>query len=158
MNGQAAERANISGWFEGIRHVYPVRVYYEDTDAAGIVYYANYLRFAERARTEMMRCLGTEHRSLMQDDGLAFAVRSLDTEFFQPARLDDPLTVETRVDAVGGASMSLTQTVLGCIDEAGAPVALVQMAVRLACIEGDLRPARLPRVVRAALTELVKDQ
>ncbi|MBT4906522.1 MAG: tol-pal system-associated acyl-CoA thioesterase [Rhodospirillaceae bacterium] len=158
MSGQAAERANVSGWFEGVRHVYPVRVYYEDTDAAGIVYHANYLRFAERARTEMMRCLGTEHRSLMQSDGVAFAVRSLDTEFFQPARLDDPLTVDTRVDGVGGASMRLSQTVMGCVEETWEPVALVQMAVRLACIDGDLRPARLPRVVRAALSDLVKDQ
>lgn len=158
MSAKAAESANVSGWFEGVRHVYPVRVYYEDTDAAGIVYHANYLRFAERARTEMMRCLGTEHRSLMQSDGVAFAVRSLDTEFFQPARLDDPLTVETRVDTVGGASMRLTQTVRGGVAQNGAPVALVRMAVRLACIDGGLRPARLPGAVRAALTELVKDQ
>ena len=158
MSAQAAESANVSGWFEGVRHLYPVRVYYEDTDAAGIVYHANYLRFAERARTEMMRCLGTEHRSLMHSDGVAFAVRSLDTEFFQPARLDDPLTVETRVDVVGGASMRLNQTVFGRDEKSGEPNMLVQMAVRLACIDGDLRPARLPGVVRAALTELVKDQ
>ncbi|MEP4379016.1 MAG: tol-pal system-associated acyl-CoA thioesterase [Alphaproteobacteria bacterium] len=158
MSAHGAENANVSGWFEGVRHVYPVRVYYEDTDAAGIVYHANYLRFAERARTEMMRCLGTEHRVLMQSDDVAFAVRSLDTEFFLPARLDDPLTVETRVDAVGGASMRLTQIVLGRTGEAGAPVPLVRMAVRLACIDAGLRPARLPGAVRAALTELVKDQ
>ncbi len=158
MNGKATAHANVSGWFEGVRHVYPVRVYYEDTDAAGIVYHANYLRFAERARTEMMRCLGTEHRSLMQSDGVAFAVRSLDTEFFQPARLDDALTLETCVDAVGGASMHLTQTVMVPTKEEGDPVMLVQMAVRLAYIDGGLRPARLPGPVRAALTELVKAQ
>jgi acyl-CoA thioester hydrolase len=161
MSARAAENANVSGWFEGIRHVYPVRVYYEDTDAAGIVYHANYLRFAERARTEMMRCLGTEHRSLMQSDGVAFAVRSLDTEFFLPARLDDPLTVETRVDEVGGASLRLTQIVMGVPAAADnrteSARALVQMRVRLACIDGDLRPARLPRIVRAALTELAKE-
>ncbi len=158
MNGQVAAHANVSGWFEAVRHVYPVRVYYEDTDAAGIVYHANYLRFAERARTEMMRCLGTEHRALMQSDGVAFAVRSLDTEFFQPARLDDALTVETRVNEVGGASMRLTQTVMGPAEKTGEPVELVQMAVRLACIDGGLRPARLPGAVRTALTELVEDQ
>lgn len=158
MSEQAAAHASVSGWFEGVRHVYPVRVYYEDTDAAGIVYHANYLRFAERARTEMMRCLGTEHRSLMQSDGVAFAVCSLDTEFYQPARLDDPLSVETRVDEVGGASMRLTQTVIGPAGESGEPIMLVQMAVRLACIDGGLRPARLPAAVRTALRELVKDQ
>ncbi len=154
----ATEKANGSGWFEGVRHIYPLRVYYEDTDAAGIVYYANYLRFAERARTEMMRCLGTEHRSLMQSEGVAFAVRRADTKYFLPARLDDPLTVETTVDAVGGASMQLTQTVLGPDGSASAPVRLVQMGVRLACIDAALRPARLPKSVRAALQELVKDQ
>lgn len=143
----------VSGWFVGSSHVYPVRVYYEDTDAAGIVYHANYLRFAERARTEMMRCLGTEHGALMQSDGVAFAVRSADTEFMLPARLDDPLTVETTVDAVGGASMRLTQTVRG----AGS-AALVRMRIRLACIGSDLRPARLPGAVRATLTELTRDQ
>ncbi|MGB0571547.1 MAG: tol-pal system-associated acyl-CoA thioesterase [Alphaproteobacteria bacterium] len=158
MNEKATAHADVSGWFKGFRHVYPVRVYYEDTDAAGIVYHANYLRFAERARTEMMRCLGTEHRSLMQSDGVAFAVRSLDTEFFQPARLDDALTLETCVDAVGGASMRLTQTVMGPTEEDGGPVMLVRMAVWLACIDGRLRPARLPGPVRAALTELVKVQ
>lgn len=153
MNASGAQNGNVSGWFQGVRHVYPVRVYYEDTDAAGIVYHANYLRFAERARTEMMRCLGTEHRSLMQSEGVAFAVRSAETEFMQPARLDDPLTVETRVDAVGGASMRLTQTVF-----AATVTPLVRMRIRLACIDGELRPARLPRAVRAALTELAKDQ
>lgn len=159
MNVHAAEKTSDSGWMAGVRHMYPVRVYYEDTDAAGIVYYANYLRFAERARTEMMRCLGTEHRSLMQRDGVAFAVRSADTEYFLPARLDDPLLVETRVDAVGGASMRLTQTVLHHGDTAAGTAeegrALVRMRVRLACIDASLNPARLPGSVRAALTELV---
>jgi acyl-CoA thioester hydrolase len=166
MSAPAAENANVSGWFEGAHHVYPVRVYYEDTDAASIVYHANYLRFAERARTEMMRCLGTEHRSLMQSDGVAFAVRSLDTEFFLPARLDDPLTVETRVDEVGGASMRLTQTVMSAPDMSSSTAdgktkngrALVQMRVRLACIDGSLRTARLPGAVRAAMTELMNNK
>ena len=174
MSAHTAENANVSGWFEGAYHVYPVRVYYEDTDAASIVYHANYLRFAERARTEMMRCLGTEHRSLMQSDGVAFAVRSLDTEFFLPARLDDPLTVETRVDEVGGASMRLTQTVMSAPDMSSSTAgnvasnaadgktetgrALVQMRVRLACIDGSLRAARLPGAVRAALTELMNNK
>ena len=160
MNAHAAKNANVSGWFDGVRHVYPVRVYYEDTDAAGIVYHANYLRFAERARTEMMRCLGTEHRSLMQSDGVAFAVRSADTEFFLPARLDEPLLVETCVEEVGGASMRLTQTVMGTAadDTTEDGSRLVQMRVRLACIDAGLRPARLPGAVRAALTELLKEQ
>lgn len=144
---------STSGWFEGSSHMLPVRVYYEDTDAAGIVYHANYLRFAERARTEMMRCLGTEHRQLMNDTGVAFAVRSCDTEFNLPARLDDPLTVQTQVHEVRGASLRMTQTVLG---EGGAE--LVRMQIRLACIDSALRPARLPGSVRAELAKLVENQ
>ena len=77
MQAESGVQDSPSGWFEGTCHVYPARVYYEDTDAAGIVYYANYMKFAERARTEMMRCLGTEYRSLMGDAGIAFAVREL---------------------------------------------------------------------------------
>ena len=146
-------RGSLSGWFEGTRHVLPVRVYYEDTDAAGIVYHANYLRFAERARTEMMRCLGTEHRQLMIETGTAFAVRSCDTEFMLPARLDDPLTVQTRVEEVRGASLRMTQTVMG---DGGTE--LVRMRIRLACIDAALRPARLPGAVRAELARLVENQ
>jgi len=157
MNAKATENASVCGWFDGGRHVYPVRVYYEDTDAAGIVYHANYLRFGERARTEMMRCLGAEHRRMMQSDGLAFAVRSANTEFHHPARLDDPLMVETSVEEVGGASMRLAQTVMSIDPEKGTRVALVQISIRLACIDAALQPARLPKPVRAALQELIKD-
>src|SRR3546814_4198464 len=71
--GYTAGTGSSAGWFEGGEHVLPLRVYYEDTDAAGIVYYANYLKFAERARTEMMRCLGAEHRVLLGEAGIAFA-------------------------------------------------------------------------------------
>lgn len=79
-----------------------VRVYYEDTDAAGIVYYANYLRFIERGRTEFLRALGHDQNALMQE-GIAFAVRSVNVEFLKPARLDDLLTVETAVASLGRA-------------------------------------------------------
>ncbi len=158
MSASAVEKASVSGWFEDHRHVYPLRVYYEDTDAAGVVYHSNYLKFAERARTEMMRCLGTEYRSLMQSEGVAFAVRSAATEFFLPAHLDDPLMIVTVVEDVGGASMRLSQTVIGATADSADGDALVRMSVRLACIDAALRPARLPKPVRAALQKLVKDQ
>ena len=157
MNELTAGNVNVSGWFEGVRHVYPVRVYYEDTDAAGIVYHANYLRFAERARTEMMRCLGAKRRALIWNEGVAFAVRSANADFCLPARLDDPLTVETGVEEVGGASMRLTQSVLGSAAKSVPSVLLVRMSVRLACIDSSLRPARMPKAVRTALQELVRD-
>lgn len=126
-------------------HICPVRVYYEDTDAEGIVYYANYLKFAERGRTEMLRSAGIEHRFLLQEHGVAFAVRSLSAEYIKPARLDDALTVHSRLLALRGASVSAEQIVRRD-DET-----LVELAVRLACIDRQGRPARLPRDVRALL-------
>ena len=88
-------------------HELPVRVYYEDTDAAGIVYHANYLKFAERGRTEFLRSVGFDHRVLADAHGLVFAVARCVTDFVTPARLDDLLLVRTRVAAVRGARLEL---------------------------------------------------
>ena len=131
---------------EGI-HIYPVRVYYEDTDAAGIVYYANYLKYAERARTEMLRDLGTENARLMKTEGLTFAVRRCGVDFFKPARLDDLLSVETRLIDIGGASVVADQRVKRDNAE------LVRMELKLACLSLDGRPARLPAAVKTRLEE-----
>ena len=131
---------------EGI-HIYPVRVYYEDTDAAGIVYYANYLKYTERARTEMLRDLGTENARLMKTEGLAFAVRRCEVDFFKPARLDDLLSVETRLIDIGGASVVADQRVKRDNAE------LVRMELKLACLSLDGRPARLPAAVKTRLEE-----
>ena len=78
-------------------HIFPLRVYYEDTDAGGIVYYANYLRFAERARTEYLRSVGADHQTLLAEDGIAFTVRQCSVDYMSPAFLDDPLEVHTRL-------------------------------------------------------------
>ena len=131
---------------EGI-HIYPVRVYYEDTDVAGIVYYANYLKYAERARTEMLRDLGTENARLMKTEGLAFAVRRCEVDFFKPARLDDLLLVETRLIDIGGASVVADQRVKRDNAE------LVRMELKLACLSLDGRSARLPVAVKTRLEE-----
>ena len=131
---------------EGI-HIYPVRVYYEDTDAAGIVYYANYLKYAERARTEMLRDLGTENARLMKTEGLAFAVRRCGVDVFKPARRDDLLSVETRLIDIGGASVVADQRVKRDNAE------LVRMELKLACLSLDGRPARLPAAVKTRLEE-----
>ena len=93
-------------------HAWPLRVYYEDTDAAGIVYHASYLRFAERGRTEMLRELGFDHRSLADAHGVVFAVSRCVIDFRRPARLDDLLEVRTRPLAVGGARLELEQLVM----------------------------------------------
>ena len=94
------------------QHEFPVRVYYEDTDLAGIVYYANYLRFIERARTEWVRDLGVDQGALKRDQGVVFAVRRVEADYLKPARFDDLLTVTTRLLELGGARIELEQEVL----------------------------------------------
>jgi len=92
-------------------HRITLRVYYEDTDAAGIVYYANYLRFIERGRTEFVRARGVDQRALREAEGIVFAVRHVEADYLAPARLDDELEVETSVESVGGARLTMRQEV-----------------------------------------------
>lgn len=133
-------------------HVFPVRVYYEDTDAAGIVYHANYLRFAERARSELMRLLGVESSTLMAREGLFFAVSRCTVDYLKPARLDDALEVHTRVIEVKRASLDAEQIV----KRDGAPLA--RLALRLAVIDAGGHPVRLPGEVRKLLTNLSQSE
>lgn len=116
------------------RHHYTVRVYYEDTDAGGMVYHATYLRYAERARTEALRDLGIPHAELVQRCNLMFVVRRVEVDYLNPARLDDALVVETEVMAAGGASATLRQTVRGT---AGVCAVLV---IKLACVRLQAGP------------------
>jgi acyl-CoA thioester hydrolase len=138
----------LSGSFRGDTHVLPMRVYYEDTDAGGVVYHANYLRFAERARTEMMRALGAEHTAMLTESGIGFTVRRCDADFILPARLDDTLEVCSRITHVGGASLRAEQIVR----RDGADLARLEL--KLACLDRNGRPVRLPDRVRAALATL----
>ena len=127
-------------------HSLAVRVYYEDTDAGGIVYYANYLKYAERARTELLRSHGIENGALLRSDRVAFAVKSCSADYIKPARLDDALDVRTTVTRVAGASLVMHQDI--CRDD----TTLVAIDVRLACMDIDSgAPVRLPDVVRDAL-------
>ena len=127
-------------------HIFPLRVYYEDTDAGGIVYYANYLRFAERARTEYLRSVGADHQTLLAEDGIAFTVRQCSVDYMSPAFLDDPLEVHTRFLEVRGASLRAEQVVKRKTDE------LARLNVRLACVGDDGRPRRMPTAFRSALS------
>ena len=129
----------------GMTHSLPLRVYYEDTDAAGIVYYANYLKFAERGRTEMMRALGFAHSSIRAETGTIFTVRRLSADYRLPARLDDALSVDTRIIEIAGATLLLDQE----IRRDGA--VLVALELLLACVGHDGRPRRVPPGLRAAL-------
>ena len=135
-----------SGRLEPGVHRFFIRVYYEDTDAAGIVYYANYLKFVERARTEMMRLFGAEHEQWRQTDGTAFIVRHASLDYLAPARLDDMLVVETRVKEIGGASILLAQ------DVKRGDTLLVAATVKIATVGRHGRPVRLPPAFRAAIT------
>jgi acyl-CoA thioester hydrolase len=133
-------------------HHYECRVYFEDTDAAGVVYYANYLKLAERARTEALRALGVPHAELTAQHGLMFMVRRAKLDYLQPARLDDSLVVATRPLAIGAASVELRQTFHRAGD---ADRRLVVADILLACVrQSDMRAARMPARWRQALSAL----
>ncbi|HEY0184461.1 MAG TPA: tol-pal system-associated acyl-CoA thioesterase [Rhodopila sp.] len=120
-------------------HRYSLRVYYEDTDAGGVVYHANYLRYAERARTEALRDAGIPHARLVERFNLMFMVHRAEIDYVRPAMLDDLLVVDTETLDVGGATVLLRQTVQG---PSGVCAIL---RIKLACVRiGGNRPARIP--------------
>lgn len=141
--------ADAPGDLRGLAHVLPVRIYFEDTDASGIVYNANYLMFAERARTEMLRRIGVTHPTMIRQHGRAFAVRRCEADFVKPARLDDLLEVHSRLRDLRGASVVLDQDIVRAGD------VLVRMRFTLACMANDGRAARIPRGIRDALAGFV---
>lgn len=122
-------------------HRFPVRVYYEDTDMAGIVYYANYLRYIERARSDWVRDMGLDQR-VMKEQGAVFVVRRVVADYLAPAHFDDALSVETGVTQVGRARMVLMQRVLR--DEA----AIFTAEVTIVCVGAEGKPMRLPAIMR----------
>ena len=132
----------------GPRHVLPVRVYFEDTDAGGVVYHASFVRFAERGRTDFLRLLGTDARQLIDGsdkrEPAAFVVRRMQIDFFHPGRMDDLLEVETRVKELGGASVTLIQTIKRGDQR------LVEAEVTVVLVSVSGKPLRLNEAVRRA--------
>ena len=126
-------------------HVFALRVYYEDTDLAGIVYYANYLKFIERARTEWVRGLGVDQRRLRAEAGVVFAVRRIEADYLRPARFDDELEVRTAVQSVTGARIVLAQDIYRGVER------LYAAQVVLVCLTESGHPARLPSDLRTRL-------
>lgn len=126
-------------------HRFRLRVYYEDTDLAGIVYYANYLKFIERARTEALIAAGIDQAALREEQGIVFAVRRVVADYLAPARFQDDLEVATATTAITGARVTLRQEV------ACAGAILFRAEVTIVCLGADGRPQRLPAAVRAAL-------
>jgi len=128
---------------------WPVRVYYEDTDSGGVVYYANYLKFMERCRTEWLRNLGYEQDHLIEHEKLIFAVRAIEVEYHKPARFNDALTVTAGVERSGRVSIDFVQKILRG-DEL-----LCEGRVRLASLDSDrLRPKKLPADIATKLEQL----
>lgn len=122
-----------------------VRVYYEDTDLSGVVYHANYLHFFERARTEWLRSLGFDQQRLLEREGVAFTIVSLDVQFRQPARLDDELEITVAVLRSGRASMHLQQTMM-LRDRPDSGIA--ELACRVGCVDvREFRPCAIPATI-----------
>jgi acyl-CoA thioester hydrolase len=135
-------------------HRHAVRVYFEDTDAGGVAYHANYLRWAERARTESLRAMHLPHALMMERHNSMLVVRRIEVEYVRPARLDEPLIVETRIRALGAATLDLDQHVLR--EEGGAELA--RLRVGLVCVRVDgLRAARIPEPWRSELAKRIPD-
>ncbi len=127
-------------------HHLPVRIYYEDTDFSGVVYHANYLKFAERGRSEFLRAIGVHHYELAKlSPALAFAIVKMNIDFLSPARIDDELMVETRFTHARGARLSAEQKIYR--DE----TLLWQAHIDIACIDEQAKPKRLPESVKKAL-------
>lgn len=129
-------------------HSFALRVYYEDTDLAGIVYYANYLKFIERARTEWVRGLGVDQTRLRAEQGIVFAVRKVDADYLRPAKFEDELVVTTELVLIGGARIELRQEVWRGTDR------LFTAVVTLVCLTDSGQPARVPADIRALLQPL----
>jgi acyl-CoA thioester hydrolase len=130
-------------------HVFSLRVYYEDTDAGGMVYYANYLRFAERARTEMLRQAGIGQQAMLEGEGLGFIVRRCTIEYLKPARLDDLLDVHTTLVEARGARLAVAQRISRADED------LARFALEIACVDRAGRPRRLPKALLSAFAAAI---
>ena len=134
-----------SGEFiDGVHHIH-FPVYYEDTDAGGVVYYANYLRFAERGRTEALQLAGIDHVSLMEQHGVWFVARRCVIDYIKPGRLDDILTVRTSIREMRNTSLLMRQEITRDTQD----IAVVDAF--MVCVNGQVKPQRIPEPVRSAL-------
>jgi acyl-CoA thioester hydrolase len=139
------------GWLEGKTHVFPVRVFYEDTDLSGFVYHASYLRFMERGRSEFLRLAGAGHAGMMEaPEPLVWVVRHMDIGFLRPARIEQALTVRTSVLELSGARMRLDQAVTRGEEM------LVKAEVEVCIVTLDGRPRRVPDSTRKKLEFFLK--
>ena len=144
------EPTKPGGIFDGSRHLYAVRVYYEDTDLSGITYHANYLRWFERARSDLLRMLEIDQREAIESGGGAYAVSEINLKYLRPARLDDDVVIDTRCTELGAASCRMHQ-----IARRGDEI-LCEASLRVGFISLEGRPRRQPATWRAAFQEFMK--
>lgn len=144
---------------DGPLHLYAVRAYFEDTDLSGVVYHANYLRWFERARSDMLRLLGVDQRAAQEAGEGAYAVAEMAIRYAAPARLDDDVLIETSVDELGAASVRLVQAAFRQTGVEGGSVQkgplLAQARVRVGFVAPDGRPRRQPAPWRAAFAQFL---
>ena len=136
---------------------HPVRIYYEDTDAGGVVYYANYLKFLERCRTEWLRAIGHEQADLLRDPGIAFVVRSVSLEYLKPARLDDMLLVSLEVEKISRSQIFFRQHIRRAnLDAPDGWDELISGRVQIVCVSidtdaGHMKVTSIPAPLRTQL-------
>jgi acyl-CoA thioester hydrolase len=129
---------------------WPVRVYYEDTDAAGLVYHGNFIRYLERARTEWLRGLGVDQGTLRADHGVLFVVRELRIRYESPARMDEKLEVRSRIAEAGGARILFEQSIYNVPGDC-----ICRARVEVVCLDStSLKPRRLPKFIESELTDV----
>lgn len=141
-----------SGTLDGTTHRFPLRVYFEDTDLTGMVYHANYLKWFERARTELLRLIGVEQRDTHEGGGGAYAVAELSIRYLAPARLDDEIVIESRAVEIRAASCRLVQRALR------GETLVAEAQLRVGFVGADGRPRRQPEEWRAAFTRMMESQ
>ncbi len=141
-----------SGRIEGPLHLFPVRAYFEDTDLSGVVYHANYLKWFERARSDLLRVLGVDQRAAQEAGEGVYAVADLAIRYFAPARLDDAITIRSRALELGAASVRLLQQAWR------EDLLLAEMNVRVGFITPEGRPRRQPQAWREAFSPLLADE
>lgn len=134
-----------------MKHSVDYRVYYEDTDAGGVMYHASFIRFCERGRTELLRAAGLSCATLAHDQGVIFVIRHLEADYHKPARLEDLLTVKSSIKEMKNSSFIMEQTIF-CQDSM-----LFSATVTVVCVDNrDVRPVRLPENVRAKFMDYVE--
>ena len=146
---------DLAGRIEGETHVLPIRIYFEDTDFAGVVYHANFLKFCERGRTDFIRLLDIHHQRLAdpgEDEPSVFVVRRIEIDYLKPGRLDEVLEVVTRCAEIGGASLTLDQEV-----RRGDTV-LARARVTVVLVSSAGKPQRIGTLIRSALERFVNQR